>query len=137
MHNLKSVEESFKKNMSPFRVGDTVIVRMKVKEGEKERIQAFQGAVIARSGSGTRETFTVRKISYGIGVEKIFPLHSPMIDGIEVIKEGRVRRAKLYYLRDKKGKAAKLKEKAFGLVPDLSDKSENETNNSQDKTKQE
>ena len=137
MHNLKSVEESFKKNMPPFRVGDTVIVRMKVKEGDKERIQAFQGAVIARRGSGTRETFTVRKISYGIGVEKIFPLHSPMIGGIEVIKEGRVRRAKLYYLRDKKGKAAKLKEKAFGLVSDLSAKSENETNDSQDKTRQE
>lgn len=137
MDAIKIVEESFKKNMPPFRVGDTVIVRMKVKEGDKERIQAFQGAVIARKGSGTRETFSVRKISYGIGVEKIFPLHSPLIDKIEVIKEGHVRRAKLYYLRGKKGKAAKLKEKAFGLVPDLSDKPENETNDSQDKTQQE
>jgi large subunit ribosomal protein L19 len=86
---------------------------MRIKEGEKERVQIFTGIVIGRRGTGTRETFMVRKISYGIGAEKIFPLHSPLIENIKVIKEGAVRRAKLYYLRDKKGKAAKVKEKGF------------------------
>jgi large subunit ribosomal protein L19 len=113
MDAIKVVEEGFKKNIPSFRIGDTVRVRMRVKEGDKERLQAFEGIVIAQRGSGTRETFTVRKVSYGIGVEKIFPLHSPLIDKIEILKEGTVRRAKLYYLRGKKGKAAKVKEKVF------------------------
>jgi large subunit ribosomal protein L19 len=86
---------------------------MKIKEGEKERVQTFTGIVIGRRGGGTRETFMVRKISYGIGAEKIFPLHSPLIEKIKVVKQGEVKRAKLYYLRDKKGKAGKVKEKGF------------------------
>lgn len=114
MDAIKIVEEGYKKkDIQSFRVGDTVRVTMRVKEGEKERLQAFEGAVIARRGSGSRETFTVRKISYGIGVEKIFPLHSPLIEDIKVVKRGDVRRAKLYYLRSKKGKAAKIKEKGI------------------------
>lgn len=113
MDAIKVIEEDFKKDIPSFRIGDSVRVNMKVKEGDKERSQPFEGVVIARRGSGSHETFTVRKISYGIGVEKIFPLHSPLIDKIEVIKEGAVRRAKLYYLRGKRGKAAKVKEKAF------------------------
>lgn len=113
MDAVKMIEEGYKKDISSFRIGDTVRVKMRIKEGEKERIQAFQGVVIARRGGGTRETFTVRKISYGIGVEKIFPLCSPLIESIKVVKQGVVRRAKLYYLRSKKGKAAKIKEKAF------------------------
>jgi len=113
MDAIKLVEEKYKKDIPPFKVGDTVRVSMRVKEGEKERVQAFEGVVIARRGSGTRETFMVRKISYGVGVEKIFPLHSPLIEKIELVKQGRVRRAKLYYLRRKKGKAAKIKEKGF------------------------
>jgi len=113
MDAIKVVEEGYKKEIPPFNIGDTVRVTMRVKEGDKERLQSFEGAVIARRGSGLRETFTVRKISYGIGVEKIFPLHSPLIEEIRVVKHGDVRRAKLYYLRHKKGKAAKIKEKAF------------------------
>lgn len=114
MNAIQVVEEGYKREIANFRVGDTVTVNMKVREGDKERVQAFTGVVIGRKGSGTRETFMVRKISYGIGVEKIFPLLSPMIENIKVIKEGQVRRAKLYYLRGKKGKAAtKVKEKAF------------------------
>ncbi len=113
MNPLNVVEEQYKKEIPPFRVGDTVSVNMKIREGEKERIQQFTGIVIGRRGSGTRETFMVRKISYGIGVEKVFPILSPLIDSIKVMKQGDVRRAKLYYLRSKKGKAAKVKEKAF------------------------
>jgi len=113
MNALKVVEEQYKKEIPPFRVGDTVSVNMKIKEGEKERVQTFTGIVIGRRGSGTRETFMVRKISYGIGVEKVFPILSPLIESIKVMKQGDVRRAKLYYLRGKKGKAAKVKEKAF------------------------
>jgi large subunit ribosomal protein L19 len=86
---------------------------MRIKEGEKERLQSYEGVVIARKGGGLRETFTVRKISYGVGVEKIFPIHSPHIQKIKVVKYGVVRRAKLYYLRDKRGKAAKIKEKSL------------------------
>lgn len=114
MNALKSIEEGYKKEIPPFRVGDTVSVSMKIKEGEKERVQVFTGIVIGRRGGGTRETFMVRKISYGIGVEKIFPIHSPLIEKIKVVKQGVVKRAKLYYLRGKKGKAAKVKEK--GLI---------------------
>lgn len=111
MSLLNSVEEGLKRNIAEFDVGDTVRVSVKVVEGDKERLQPFEGIVIARRGGGTRETFMVRKVSFGIGVERIFPLHSPIIDKIEVIKKGHVRRAKLYYLRGKKGKAAKVREK--------------------------
>jgi len=112
MNNLiKAVEEKqMRQDIEPFKVGDTVKVHVLIKEGDKERIQIFKGDIIARRGSGLGATFTVRKISYGIGVERIFPLHSKMVKKIEVIRHGKVRRAKLYYLRDLKGKAAKLKE---------------------------
>ena len=113
MNLIGAIEEGFKKEITDFNVGDTVKVFVKVVEGDKERIQPFQGVVIARKGSGARETFMVRKISFGVGVEKIFPVYSPNISKIEVIKQGSVRRAKLYYIREKKGKAAKIKEKEF------------------------
>lgn len=113
MNAIKVVEEGYKKEIPPFSIGDTVNVSIKIREGEKERIQVFTGVVIGRQGGGIRETFTVRKISYGVGVEKVFPIHSPLLDSIKVTKHGVVRRAKLYYLRDKKGKAAKVKEKVY------------------------
>jgi len=113
MNLIGAIEEGFKKELTDFNVGDTVKVFVKVVEGDKERIQPFQGVVIARKGSGVRETFMVRKISFGVGVEKIFPVYSPSISKIEVIKQGSVKRAKLYYIRSKKGKAAKIKEKEF------------------------
>jgi large subunit ribosomal protein L19 len=113
MDAIKVIEEGYKKEIPHFRIGDTVSVSMKIKEGEKERLQTFTGIVIGRKGGGIRETFMVRKISYGIGVEKVFPIHSPLIEKIKVVKQGVVRRAKLYYLRDKKGKAAKVKERTF------------------------
>ncbi len=116
MDAMGVIEGSFKKEIPSFRIGDTIRVGIKVIEGDKERLQPFEGIVIARKGTGTREMFTMRKISYGVGVERIFPLYSPMIDSFEVIKEGRVRKAKLYYLRGKKGKAAKVKEKAFSAA---------------------
>ena len=94
-----------------FRPGDTLKVHVRVTEGNRSRIQVFQGVVIRRQGSGSRETFTVRKVSYGVGVERTFPVHSPSIDKIEVVTRGRVRRAKLYYLRDLRGKAARIKER--------------------------
>jgi large subunit ribosomal protein L19 len=97
--------------MQSFRVGDTIRVHAKVVEGDKERIQVFEGVVIGRQGAGSRETVRVRKISYGVGVERMFPLHSPMIDKIELAKEGKVRRAKLYFLRELRGKASRIKEK--------------------------
>ena len=111
MNLIGAVEEGMRREVTAFSIGDTVRVFVKVVEGDKERIQPFDGVVIARSGSQVRETFMVRKISFGVGVEKIFPLHSPSVDKIEVLKRGSVRRAKLYYLRGKKGKAAKIKEK--------------------------
>jgi large subunit ribosomal protein L19 len=104
-------EEGRKANIPAFQAGDTVRVHVRVVEGEKERIQVFEGVVIARKGGSSRETFTVRKISYGMGVERIFPLHSPMIEKIDVVRAGRVRRAKLYYLRSKKGRAARIRER--------------------------
>ncbi|MBI4824358.1 MAG: 50S ribosomal protein L19 [Nitrospirae bacterium] len=110
MDITKVVEEGYIRDLPLFNVGDTIKVFTKVIEGDKERLQPFEGAVIAKKGGGIRETFMVRKISFGIGVERIFPLHSPSIDRVEVIKKGSVRRAKLYYLREKKGKASKLKE---------------------------
>ena len=109
---LKKIEsEQFRKDDAKFNVGDSVKVHTKVVEGDKERIQVFQGVVIGRRGGGTRETFTVRKISGGIGVERIFPLHSPSLSRIEVIRRGKVRRAKLYYLRALRGKAARIEER--------------------------
>lgn len=104
------------KEIPSFKIGDTVNVHVKVIEGEKERIQIFKGVVISRKGTLNRETFTVRKVSYGVGVERIFPIHSPFVERIEVLREGKVRRAKLYYLRGKKGKAARIAEKSsFGI----------------------
>ena len=101
--------ENMKDAIPSFSVGDTVRVNVKIKEGDKERIQAFEGVVIARKNGGVRETFTVRKISYGVGVEKTYPIHSPKIASIEVVRKGKPRRAKLYYVRDLTGKAAKVK----------------------------
>jgi large subunit ribosomal protein L19 len=105
--------EQLRSDIPSFRPGDTVRVHVKVVEGEKERIQVFEGAVLRRSNGGNRETFTVRKVSYGVGVERTFPVHSPRIDKVEVMTRGRVRRAKLYYLRDLSGKAARIKEVGF------------------------
>ena len=104
-------KKQLRNDIPQFKPGDTLKVYVKVKEGEKERIQIFQGLCIARKNGGLRETFTVRKISQGVGVERIFPLHSPFIDKIEVIRIGKVRRAKLYYIREKIGKKARIKEK--------------------------
>lgn len=112
MQKTDIVESEYLRDDIPdFRPGDTVKVHVRVVEGNRERIQVFQGVVIARKGGGTRETFTVRKISFGVGVERTFPLHSPIIARIEVGSQGRVRRAKLYYLRDRVGKAARIKER--------------------------
>ncbi|WOQ18363.1 50S ribosomal protein L19 [Raineyella sp. W15-4] len=102
---------SLRDDVPDFRPGDTVKVHVKVVEGNRSRVQVFAGVVIARAGGGLRETFTVRKVSFGVGVERTFPVHSPIIDKIEVDRRGDVRRAKLYYLRDRRGKAAKIKEK--------------------------
>ena len=123
MNRLERLEQSFAQGSVPFfEIGDTVRVKVKVietkssgkkTEEEKERIQAFEGVVIARKGKSVSERFTVRKISFGVGVERIFPIHSPSIAGIEVVRKGKVRRAKLYYLRTKKGKAAKVAEREF------------------------
>lgn len=113
MNVLDQVENLYlrKDQVPDFTPGDTVKVHVKVKEGDKERIQVFQGVVIGRRGGGTRETFTVRKMSGGIGVERIFPINSPTVDKLEVIRRGKVRRAKLYYLRDLRGKAARIEER--------------------------
>lgn len=99
------------KTVPDFQPGDTVIVNVKVKEGERTRVQAYEGVCIGRSGGGLQENFTVRKISYGEGVERVFPLYSPMIDSIKVVRRGKVRRAKLYYLRDRRGKSARIAER--------------------------
>ena len=112
MIDIRELEkEQLKSNAGNFNVGDTVRVNYKVVEGTRERIQAFEGVVIAKKGGSVRETFTVRRVSYGIGVERVFPMHSPRIDSVVVIRHGKVRRAKLYYLRNLSGKAAKVKEK--------------------------
>lgn len=102
------------KNIPDFDPGDTVRVNVKVKEGDRERVQAFEGVCIAKGGKGIQESFTVRKISYGEGVERIFPLYSPRLDSIEVVRRGAVRRAKLYYMRDLRGKAARIRERTTG-----------------------
>ncbi len=108
---IRSIEaKQLRSDLPDIHVGDTVRVWVKVVEGTRERLQAFEGTVIAKRNGGVRETFTVRRVSYGIGVERTFPLHSPRVDRVEVIRHGKVRRAKLYYLRDRQGKAAKIKE---------------------------
>lgn len=106
-------QEQIRTDVPEFNAGDTVKVHVKVVEGNRERVQVFEGVVIARRGTSVRESFTVRKLSFGVGVERSFPLHSPIIDKIQVVTRGDVRRAKLYYLRDRVGKAAKVKEKRF------------------------
>ena len=103
-------KEQLRNDITPFSIGDTVRVMVKVKEGDKERIQAYEGVVIAKKGTSIRETFTVRRVSFGIGVERTFPLHSPKIDKVIVVRKGKVRRAKIYYIRNLSGKAAKVKE---------------------------
>lgn len=112
MNRLDTVENTqMRDNIPAFQSGDTVKVHVRIKEGNKERLQVFEGIVIARKHGGTRETITVRKVSFGVGVERIFPLHATVIDHIDVVRRGRVRRAKLYYLRNLRGKAARIKEK--------------------------
>jgi large subunit ribosomal protein L19 len=113
MHTaIAEIEKAqIRSDVPDFRPGDTLKVHVRVKEGNRSRIQVFQGVVIRRQGSGARETFTVRKISYGVGVERTFPVHTPAIDKVEVVSRGRVRRAKLYYLRDLRGKAARIRER--------------------------
>ena len=109
--DLREVEkEQMREGLPTFAPGDTVRVHVRVREGDKERIQIFEGVVIGRRGGGVRESFTVRKVSYGIGVERVFPVHSPSVDRVQIVRHGRVRRAKLYYLRALKGKAARLEE---------------------------
>jgi large subunit ribosomal protein L19 len=117
MQRLRAIErEGLKTNIPAFTPGDTVRVMVRVREGEKERLQAFEGVCIARRGGGINETFTVRKISAGVGVERIFPLHAPLIGAIELVRKGRVRRAKLYFLRRLAGKAARIREKKGASV---------------------
>jgi large subunit ribosomal protein L19 len=112
MNRLDNVEKTqLKENIPAFQSGDTVKVHVRIKEANKERLQVFEGIVIARKHGGSRETITVRKISFGVGVERIFPLHATIVDHIDVVRRGKVRRAKLYYLRDLRGKAARIKEK--------------------------
>ena len=112
MNRLDSVEKAqIKENIPAFQPGDTLRVHVRIKEGSKERLQAFEGICIARKHGGIRETVTVRKVSFGVGVERIFPLHATVIDHIDVLRRGKVRRAKLYYLRDLRGKAARIKER--------------------------
>lgn len=118
MNRLQDIEKEYLRTDIPgFRSGDTLKVHVKVREGDKERIQLFQGVVISRKGSGTNESFTVRKMSGGIGVERVFPLNSPIIDKIEVLRHGRVRRAKLFYLRGLRGKAARIEERREDRPP--------------------
>jgi len=112
MNSLEELENSFLRDDIPeFGPGDTVQVHVRVVEGGRERVQVFEGVVIARSGAGARETFTVRKVAFGVGVERIFPVHAPILSKIDVVRRGDVRRAKLYYLRDRVGKATRIKEK--------------------------
>lgn len=112
MIDIKTLEQELLRDDIPeISIGDTVKVNVKIVEGTRERVQAFEGVVISRKNGSVRETFTVRRVSYGIGVERTFPIHSPKIDSVEIIRLGKVRRAKLYYLRDRSGKAAKVKER--------------------------
>jgi len=122
MNPMSRIERSFLKAEAPaFEVGDTVRVHVKVVEGEKERIQVFEGVVIGRKGGSNREMFAVRKVSYGVGVERMFPLHSPFVEKVEVVRSGRVRRAKLYYLRSKQGRAARITERGLDSRPSRKD----------------
>ncbi|MBW4095662.1 MAG: 50S ribosomal protein L19 [Acidobacteria bacterium] len=117
MHILDSVDAaSLRTDIPAFRAGDTLNVHVNIIEGSRSRVQVFKGFVLGRQGDGIRETFTVRKVSFGVGVERTFPVHSPIIDKIEVVTKGDVRRAKLYYMRDLRGKAAKIKEKRDNVV---------------------
>jgi large subunit ribosomal protein L19 len=116
MHPFIETQKEWLKDLPPFRAGDTLKVNVRVREGDKERLQAFEGVCIARRGRGVSATFTVRKISNGIGVERIFPTHSPMLADVSVIRRGRVRRAKLFYLRELTGKASRIKEKKVRVV---------------------
>ena len=112
LNTIDSIERDYMRlDIPPFRIGDTVKVHVKIREGDKERIQVFEGVVIRHRRGGLGASFTVRKVSYGVGVERIFPVHSPQIDRIEILRRGRVRRAKLYYLRNRVGKAARIQEK--------------------------
>ncbi len=114
MEIIRNIErEHMRMDLPEFAAGDTVKVFVKIREGNKERIQAFQGVVISKRRGGLKATFTVRKVSYGIGVERVFPLHSPIVDRIEVVTRGRVRRSKIYYLRNLRGKAARIKERRY------------------------
>ncbi|MDF2672787.1 MAG: ribosomal protein [Clostridiales bacterium] len=111
MEIIRAIEaEQLKKEVPQFRIGDTVKVHIRIKEGTRERIQIFEGIVLKRQNGGIRETFTVRRVAYGVGVEKTFPVHSPVVEKVEVVRRGKVRRAKLFYLRERVGKAAKVKE---------------------------
>jgi len=103
-------QDCLKKELPDVQIGDTIKVHVKIKEGERERIQLFEGTVIAKQHGGIAETFTVRRVAHGVGVERVFPIHSPTVDKVEIVRKGRVRRSKLYYLRDRVGKAAKVKE---------------------------
>ena len=128
MNKIELVEKKFlKKGIPDFSVGDTLKVHVKVAEGDKTRLQAFEGVVIARKGSGTRESFTLRRISFGEGVERGFPLHSPFLEKIEVVKRGKARRAKLYYLRKKIGKGSKVEEREEGISAESSSEPSKET----------
>ena len=111
MDLIKELTKSQIKEVPQFNVGDTVKVHVNIKEGSRERTQVFEGTVIAKKHGGIEETFTVRRMSYGVGVEKVFPIHAPAVDKIEIVRKGKVRRAKLYYLRDRVGKSAKVKER--------------------------
>ena len=114
METIKNIErEQLRMDLPDFSPGDTITVHVKIREGNKERLQAFQGVVISKKKGLANATFTVRKVSYGVGVERVFPMHSPIIDRVEVVTRGRVRRAKIYYLRKLRGKAARIREKRF------------------------
>jgi len=126
MHPFIETQKEWMKTIPPFRSGDTLRVNVRVKEGEKERLQAFEGVCISRRGAGVSETFTVRKISKGVGVERIFPVHSPMLSEITVVRRGRVRRAKLFYLRNVTGKSARIKERKVRVVVPVTGSAEQE-----------
>ena len=126
MHPFIETQKEWLKTIPPFRAGDTLRVNVRVKEGDKERLQAFEGVCISRRGAGVSESFTVRKISNGVGVERIFPVHSPMLAEIAVVRRGRVRRAKLFYLRNVTGKSARIKEKKVRVVVPVTGTAETE-----------
>ena len=109
---IRAIEkEQIREDLTQFNIGDTIKVHVRIKEGNRERIQVFEGTVIKKQNGGLRETFTVRRVAHGCGIERVFPLHSPTVEKVEIVREGKVRRAKLYYLRDRVGKAAKVKER--------------------------